>query len=192
MCKCEVSVYEFEAEPLTNFKLPPAYLKQAWHKHTLEFSRSWWLNLVNSRVESCVCKFGIQITLLTKLKAGKLAHNKENIVLWSCKVYYQDTTQCHDFEYIWRVPILLFGFIMINCGRDEKLSFCKDSSQSKFDIRSLVLTWEVAEDNPEHIDFWRISINKVKTHVYVLHKAMNIFRTWVCGGWGGGGLNLMS
>jgi len=26
--------------------------------------------------------------------------------------------------------------------------------------RSLVLTWEVAEDNPEHIDFWRISINK--------------------------------
>ena len=73
---------------------------------------------------------------------------------------------------------------MINCGRDEKLSFCKDSSQSKFDIRSLVLTWEVAEDNPEHIDFWRISINKVKTHVYVLHKAMNIFSTSFHSFWG--------
>ena len=22
--------------------------------------------------------------------------------------------------------------------------------------------WEVAEDNPEHIDFWRITINKVR------------------------------
>ena len=37
-----------------------------------------------------------------------------------------------------------------NCGRNT------------LDIRSLVLTWEVAEDNPEHIDFWRITINKVR------------------------------
>ena len=25
------------------------------------------------------------------------------------------------------------------------------------------MSWEVAEDNPEHIDFWKITINKVTT-----------------------------
>ena len=32
-------------------------------------------------------------------------------------------------------------------------------------IRSLVLTWELADDNPEHIDFWRITITKVAVYV---------------------------
>ena len=28
------------------------------------------------------------------------------------------------------------------------------------------MSWEVAEDNPEHIDFWKITINKVTTKKY--------------------------
>ena len=138
--------------PLTNFKIPLPYLKQAWHKHsfrilmmikscqrhcwefwnthfkthilkhifwnthfethTLEFW--WWLNLVNGSAGN----FEFQITLLlAKLGAGKLAHNeREHCSLWSFKVYFQDTTQCHDFEYIWRVPLSLFGFSMSNFG----------------------------------------------------------------------------
>ena len=55
--------------------------------------------------------------------------------------------------------------IQLNNSHNNPCAHIRYETKLILKIRSLVLTWELADDNPEHIDFWRITITKVAVYV---------------------------